>query len=204
MTDWYRLLARNRAVMKGHFKLSSGLHSDTYVQCARILKYPWYAEDMGRDLAALIRSRRDPDCIVSPALGALIIGHETARALRVPFLFSERYEGAMTLRRGFTILPSHKIWIVEDVLTTGKSTLEVAAVIQRYGAEVLGCAAVVDRRDEGAELPWPAVSLVQVTIPTWSADRCPLCRKDVPLVYPGSRTPAPPEPGSSGPSQADS
>lgn len=194
---WYELLLRNRAILKGHFKLSSGLHSDTYIQCARILKFPWYAEDLGHDLASLILESAAPDLVLSPALGAIIIGHETAKALQVPFLFCEREEGVMKLRRSFQIDPGQRCWIIEDVLTTGKSTLEVAGIIEEAGGEILGCGAIVDRRQRENEIQWPVVSLVQLSIPTWKDEECPLCRSNLPLVYLGSRSSAPGTTGSS-------
>ena len=188
MERLHRLLYQNRAVLKGHFRLSSGLHSDTYVQCARILQYPWYGEELGQALAERIREQAEPDCIVSPALGAILIGYEVARALQVPFLFTERVNGTMTLRREQQIVPGTTCWIVEDVITTGKSTREVAEVIEQHDGQVLGCAAIIDRRPaENADLPWPCVALLRMEMATYAPDACPLCEQGVPLLTPGSR-----------------
>ena len=187
MKDWMKIFHFNRALLRGHFKLSSGLHSPVYIQCARILMYPWYAEELGQALGQKIRAQASPEMIVSPALGGIIIGHETARALSVPFLFTERHGGKMMLRRGFEFARETAVWVVEDVVTTGKSSLETAAVIRENGGRVIGFAALVDRRTHGQTFPAPFVSLLELDAPVYEPDACPLCEEKIPITTPGSR-----------------
>jgi len=182
-------LAVHGAHQKGHFRLSSGLHSADYLQCALYLANPVRAERAGQELAhAISASMVIPDAIVAPALGGLIIGHETARAFKVPFLFTERVDGVMALRRGFGVGPRQAIVVVEDVVTTGGSTKEVIDLIESLGGCVIGVASIVNR--SGADNPFeprPYSSLLRVTFPTWKPNACPLCRQGKPLVKPGSR-----------------
>src|SRR5579859_2656920 len=140
-----RLFLEHGALLKGHFLLSSGLHSDKYLQSALVLAHPARAEELGRALAAKIGAK--PDLVVSPAMGGLIIGHEVARSLGVRHYFTERVDGTMTLRRGFSLKPGERVVVVEDVVTTGKSTREVFAVIRASGAEVAGALSIVDRSE---------------------------------------------------------
>ena len=174
------------ALLRGHFRLSSGLHSDTYLQCARLLMWPDRAEAAGKDLAAKLREF-GARVVVSPALGGLIIGHEVARALGAPFLFTERQDGAFTLRRGFHIEPGDEILVVEDVFTTGKSTREVIDTVTSAGARVLAAGSVVDRGLPPGSLPVPHRSLLNLSVPSWPAESCPLCADGKPLDTPGSR-----------------
>lgn len=177
------------AHQRGHFRLSSGLHSSDYLQCALYLASPVRAERAGAALAAAIGETMDhPQLIVAPALGGVIIGHETARALGVPFLFTERVDGTMTLRRGFGIGPGQTIVVVEDVVTTGGSTREVIELLESSGGTVVGLASMVNR--SGADNPFeprPYSALVRVDFKTWTPDACPLCSEGEPLVKPGSR-----------------
>lgn len=177
------------AHQRGHFLLSSGLHSGDYLQCALYLAHPQRAARAGGQLAAAIRSAgMTPEIIVAPAMGGLIIGHETARALDLPFLFTERSEGEMVLRRGFGLAPGQRVVVVEDVVTTGKSTREVIAVLQGLGGEVLGVASLVNRSgDPRPFAPLPSWHLVSADFPTCAADECPLCHEGVPIAKPGSR-----------------
>ena len=180
------LLQQTGAVLAGHFKLSSGLHSPNYVQCARLLEHPANARAIGEQLAGQI-SALQPTTIVAPALGGVIIGFTVAQALNLPMVFTERKDGEMTLRRGFT-LPSHaRVVIVEDVVTTGKSTRETAAVVERAGAAVVGMASILNRsgRDNPFDVPYRA--LMAMALETYQQDRCPLCTNGVPLDAPGSR-----------------
>ena len=174
------------ALRRGHFLLSSGRHSDTYFQCALVLQYPDLALDLGRRLAARCDAARI-DVVVSPALGALLLGHEVARALGRRFVFTERKEGAMSLRRDFTLEKGDKALIVEDVVTRGTSTREVADIVTAAGGIVVGAAALVDRTTADVALPVPVASLLKVDVVTWPADDCPLCRQGLPVVKPGSR-----------------
>lgn len=177
------------AHQRGHFLLSSGLHSGDYLQCALYLAHPRRAARAGAALAAsLTAADMTPDIVVAPAMGGLIIGHETARELDVPFLFTERAEGNMVLRRGFGIAPGQRVVVVEDVVTTGKSTREVIAVLGDLGAEVLGVGSLVNRSGRPRPFdPMPSRHLVAADFPTWPAHECPLCQDGVPIAKPGSR-----------------
>ncbi len=174
------------ALLEGHFRLSSGLHSDKYLQCARLLMWPARAEDAGHALAGKLAEFR-PQVIVSPAMGGIVIGHETARALHVPFLFAERVEGAFGLRRGFRLERGGAVAVVEDVFTTGKSTREVIDLCARSGARVVAAASIVDRGMPADSLSVPARSLVSLSVPAWPEGECPMCREGRPLETPGSR-----------------
>jgi orotate phosphoribosyltransferase len=182
-------LAAHGSHQKGHFRLSSGLHSSDYLQCALFLANPMRAERAGQALAKAISSVMvEPSIVVAPALGGLSIGHETARAFRVPFVFTERVDGTMQLRRGFGITPNQGLVVVEDVVTTGGSTREVIELLTRLGGYVVGVASLVNR--SGATNPFdplPYASLITTDFPTWPRAECPLCQRDRPLVKPGSR-----------------
>lgn len=178
-------LAASGAFLEGHFLLSSGLHSPNYVQCAQALKNPAWAGRMGAALAAGWTGPK-PGLILSPAMGGLIIGHEVARAFGVDFIFSERENNVMTLRRGFALAKGARVIIVEDVFTTGKSTLETAALVAAAGAETIGAMSVINRM--GAKtLPFPALSLLKLELTALPEADCPLCRSGIPAVKPGSR-----------------
>jgi orotate phosphoribosyltransferase len=180
------LFRRSGALLEGHFKLTSGLHSERYLQSALVLQYPDLAEALGRELGART-AHLQPTAVLSPALGGIVIGQEVARALGVRALFVERQEGALTLRRGFTLSDADRVLVVEDVLTTGGSTRETAAVAQAHGAQVVGAAVIVDRGADPARLNLPLQALVKLEVPTYAPDVCPLCAKNVPVVKPGSR-----------------
>lgn len=176
------------AYLEGHFRLSSGLHSPRYLQCALYLAEPARAEAAGRQLAARLKAQA-VQAVVSPALGGVIIGHEVARALGVPFLFTERTEGAMALRRGFTVEPGWRVLVVEDVVTTGGSTREVMDLVRKQGGVVVGVGSIVNRSgQENPFAPLPFSALLAVEVPTWPAEACPLCAAGQPVVKPGSRT----------------
>ena len=186
-TDWVlRLLKRTEALLEGHFLLSSGLHSDRYFQCARLLQHPRHAARVGRALADLCRPL-GAQLVVSPALGGVIIGHEVGRALGVRAIFTEREQGVMRLRRGFAIGEGEQVLVVEDVVTTGKSTLEAAAAVAAAGGRVVGLASIVDRSG-GVAFPYPFRSLLRLAVATYPPGDCPLCRAGkLPAVKPGSR-----------------
>lgn len=173
------------AYLKGHFRLSSGLHSNEYLQCALVLQHPAVAERLGRELAAQLPAC---DVVVSPAIGGLIIGHEVARAKGVHFLFTER-DGAdkMTLRRGFSVKPGETALVIEDVVTTGGSTREVIEVLRSNGARVLAAASVIDRSGGRADLGVPRVALATLDVIAYEPEDCPLCKQGVPVEKPGSR-----------------
>jgi len=181
------LLTATGALRTGHFILSSGLHSPIYVQCARLLQHPAYAERAGKALARRLISLR-PDSVLSPALGGLIIGHEVARALGVPFRFTERQEGRMRLRRSFELAPGERVVIVEDAVTTGRSTRETAEVAQAAGARVVAVGAIIDRGDGGNPFGVPFFALLDVDAPVYDpASGEPLPDWGEP-EKPGSRT----------------
>lgn len=180
-----KLFLENGALLKGHFHLSSGLHSDQYLQSALILADPVHAATLGKTLAAKLGVK--PDLVVSPAMGGLIIGHEVARALGVRHYFTERADGVMTLRRGFSFTRREKILVIEDVVTTGKSTKEVFAVIRAAGAEVVAAGSIVDRSEGKSDLGVPYSALWSACVPSWKPEDCPLCKSGHPFVKPGSR-----------------
>jgi orotate phosphoribosyltransferase len=186
---WEERLAAAGALLFGHFRLSSGRHSPAYVQCARLLEDPRAARAAGEALAARL-ARHRPQSVLSPALGALIIGHETAAALGVPFRFTERAGEAMALRRGFALAPGERVAVVEDAVTTGRSTLETAELARAAGAEVVAIGAIVDRSGGAHSMgDTPFESLLALDLPTWEATECPICRDPEagPAVKPGSR-----------------
>ena len=180
------LFRKSGALLDGHFRLSSGLHSTGYLQCALVLQHPPYAELLGRDLAARTRDLGST-VVLSPALGGVIIGHEVGRALGVRALFAERQDGMLTLRRGFMLSESDRVLVIEDVLTTGGSTRETMQVATAAGGRVVGAASIVDRSGGRAEFPVPFRALLTVDLPTYEPDACPLCAKGLPVVKPGSR-----------------
>jgi orotate phosphoribosyltransferase len=180
------LLAESGALREGHFRLSSGLHSPAYVQCALLLELPERARKVGAALAERLR-RLSPESVLSPALGGVIIGHEVAAALGVPFRFSERQEGAMTLRRGFALAPGERVAVIEDVVTTGKSTRECAALATSAGAEVVAIGSILDRSLGQHGFSVPFESLLQLDFPTYAPESCPLCAAGGEAEKPGSR-----------------
>jgi len=186
------------AIRRGHFELSSGLHSGMYVQCALVLQYPRFAEQLGNALAAGF-SDAGVEAVVSPAMGGLIIGQEVARALPepqgqpvagggVPGFFVERdASGTMSLRRGFSLRPGQRVLVIEDVWTTGGSTLEAIRVIHEAGGNVIAAGALIDRSGGKVHFPVRAHALLSLTIPSYQPDDCPLCREGSAAVKPGSR-----------------
>ena len=179
------------AYLEGHFRLTSGLHSPNYLQCALVLRHPPVAEDLGRRLAAQLRTIVDEPValVVSPALGGLIIGHEVARALGAPFLFTERdpQTRKMLLRRGFTVQPGETAVVIEDVITTGGSTRDVIECLQAAGVRVLAAGSIMDRSGGTADVGVPRVALATLQVAAHRPEDCPLCQEGVPVVKPGSR-----------------
>jgi orotate phosphoribosyltransferase len=185
--DVRALLAQTGALLTGHFRLSSGLHSSNYVQCALLLEDPTHAKAIGEALAERIR-RFDVERIVAPALGGVIVGYTVAEALGVPFVFTERKEGQMTLRRGFHLRDGERVVIVEDVVTTGKSTRETADVIAKHGGHVTGFASILNRSGKANPFePAPYEALLALDFDTYEESACPLCAQGVALDAPGSR-----------------
>lgn len=185
--DWLERFRRCGAIQEGHFRLSSGLHSPTYVQSALVLQHPEEASALGAALAGLVRGLA-PEVVVGPALGGILVAHEVARALGVRAIFAERQDGLLALRRGFAIRPGERVLVVEDVVTTGGTVEEVAALVQEGGGVVVGVAALIDRAGGRGGSAGPLVALVTLEIPTFSPEDCPLCRQGVPVVKPGSRS----------------
>jgi len=181
------LFRSSGALLEGHFRLSSGLHSAGYLQCALVLQHPKHAEQLGQALGAKLASL-GATAVLSPAMGGLIIGHEVGRALGLRAIFAERVEKTLTLRRGFTLGPSDRVVIIEDVVTTGGSTRETIVVAEAAGAKVVGAGSVIDRSGGNSNLGVPFASLVTLNLPTYQPEACPMCAKGEPVVKPGSRT----------------
>ncbi|NLD05371.1 MAG: orotate phosphoribosyltransferase [Synergistaceae bacterium] len=171
--------------LEGHFKLTSGLHSGHYIQCALMLRFPEFAAYAGGKIAERLALFK-PEMILSPALGGLIIGHEVARSLGVPFIFCERVDGIMRLRR-FPHPGKVRFALVEDVVTTGKSSRETAEIFAEGGAEWVSSASIIDRRADNAHNGWDLISLWKLSFPLYEEQACPLCKDGLPLVKPGSR-----------------
>jgi orotate phosphoribosyltransferase len=185
------LFRETGAYLKGHFRLTSGLHSPEYLQCALVLAHPQHAAALGQGIAAalapLLRGAR-PDLVVSPAMGGIIIGHEAARACGCRFLFTERDDaGKMTLRRGFTLQGGESAVMVEDVVTTGGSSREVIELLRAAGVNVLAAASIIDRSGGAADLTVPRVALATLEVVAYPPDNCPLCAAGSEAVKPGSR-----------------
>ena len=185
------LFEQTGAYLKGHFRLTSGLHSAEYLQCALVLRHPQHAETLGRSLAASLHSLaagQPIDLVVSPAMGGVIIGHEVGRALGIPAIFTERENAAMTLRRGFRIEPGTRLVVVEDVVTTGLSTREVILLLRNAGAHVLAAGSIIDRSGGTVDLGVPRAALATMKGTAWQPEEGPLCAQGSPVVKPGSRT----------------
>ncbi|MCB1023934.1 MAG: orotate phosphoribosyltransferase [Acidobacteria bacterium] len=174
------------ALLEGHFILSSGLHSPKYLQCALALQFPFDAEQYGRAIAARFLEE-GIETVASPAIGGLVIGYEVAKALNVRFIWTERKEGVMTLRRGFNIKEGERILAVEDVITTGGSIKECIDVLKEHGGNVVNAASIIDRSGGRADVGVPRISLVELDVPTYDPDSCPMCADGTEAVKPGSR-----------------
>lgn len=180
-------LRETGALLEGHFELSSGLHSDRYFQCALVLAEPWRAEALARGFAEKVDV--EFDTVVGPAMGAVVWAQEVGRALNKRALFTERKDGTMCLRRGFSFEPGERVLLVEDVLTTGGSAKEVIEVLKEHGAEVVACGSLVNRSGGNPfeELGLPLYELVRVDVQTWDPSECPLCAAGDVAIKPGSR-----------------
>ncbi len=186
------LFEETGAYLRGHFRLTSGLHSGEYLQCAKVLAHPAHAERLGQELAKQVRvliGERTVDLVVAPAMGGIVIGHEVARALKSRSLFTERDSGSneMVLRRGFEIQPGESAVVIEDVITTGGSTREVVDLVRATGANVLAAGSIIDRSGGRADVGAPRVSLQILDPITYKPEDCPLCRQGLAVVKPGSR-----------------
>ena len=180
------LFRRVGALLEGHFRLTSGLHSPGYLQCALVLQHPRDAEVCGASLADLVRELA-PTVVLSPALGGIVIGQEVARALGVRAIFAERQEGVLTLRRGFSLDSADRVLVVEDVVTTGGSTRETIDVARAAGAQVVAAGAIIDRSGGRRDLSVTFHALAVVSLPTYPPEACPMCARGEPVVKPGSR-----------------
>jgi orotate phosphoribosyltransferase len=191
--DLLGVLKERGALLEGHFRLSSGLHSPQYLQCARVLMDPALATRLGADLAGALRDvpgADRPGAVVAPALGGILVAHELARALGCRALFTERHEGVMLLRRGFTLERDETVVVAEDVITTGGSTREVIDAVRTRGARVVAVACVVDRSGASADFGVPLRSLLALDIPTYPPATCPMCARGSKPEMPGSRAAA--------------
>ncbi len=175
-----------KALLEGHFELSSGLHSQRYIQCARVLQYPEYASILCQQLSKKFR-HLGVTTVIGPALGAVVVAQEMGRALSVRSIFSERKDGKMTLRRGFELAMGEKILAVEDVITTGGSLKEVLELVKEVGGDVVSVGALVDRSQGKVDFGVPMETLIQLDVETYDPKDCPLCKSGVPIDKPGSR-----------------
>jgi len=180
------IFRQHSAVLEGHFILSSGLHSNRYIQCALVLQHPRVAEQLCSELAAKLK-HLGAKVVAAPALGGVIVSHEVARALGVRALFTERQEGAMTLRRGFSLEPGEPTLVVEDVVTTGSSTRETMTAVEQAGGCIVGVGSLIDRSGGKVDLGVPRAALVTLEVKNYDPADCPLCQSGIPAVKPGSR-----------------
>jgi orotate phosphoribosyltransferase len=177
---------QTNALLEGHFILSSGLHSANYLQCALALQYPADAAKFGRAIAEHY-ANETIETVASPAIGGLIIGYAVAQALNVRFVWTERENGAMTLRRGFSVKENERILVVEDVITTGGSTRECIEALEKRGPKIVAAASIIDRSNGAADVGVPRVSLVSLEVPGYKPEDCPLCERGDEAIKPGSR-----------------
>ena len=183
------ILRKTNALLEGHFVLSSGLHSSKYIQCAKLLSFPFKAEKICKSLSNKIKkSFKKFDLILSPAMGGIIIGYEIGRLLKKETIFCEREKGKFTLRRGFRIKKGSKVLIIEDVITTGKSSMECVKLIKKYNASLVGFAAIIDRSNKKSlKIKKKIVSHLKIDVPTYTINKLPKDLKSVPITIPGSR-----------------
>jgi orotate phosphoribosyltransferase len=183
----FRIFEDTGALQTGHFILTSGLHSPQYFQCALVLQHPKFLEKFCSDIIEYYYEEEDINAVIAPAIGGITVGQELARQLNVRFIFTEREQEKMVLRRGFRIEPHEKILIAEDVITTGGSVNEVIEIVESVRGYPIGIGAIVDRSDGAAKFDMPLFSTIQVKAVTYEPKRCPLCTQNIPLIKPGSR-----------------
>ncbi|MBM7855145.1 orotate phosphoribosyltransferase [Desulfohalotomaculum tongense] len=183
----YEIFEKTNAMLEGHFKLTSGKHSNRYFQCAQVLQHPQYCQQLCRELARRFADI-EVETVIGPAMGGILVSYELARALGVRSLFAERENGEMKLRRGFSIKPGEKVIVAEDVITTGGSVKEVMEVVKNLGGEVVGVGVLVNRSGGKADLGVPTEALITTSVVTYEPDNCPLCQQGIPAVKPGSRS----------------
>lgn len=184
--EYLDLFRKSSALLEGHFLLTSGKHSAQYMQCAQVLQYPDRAAILAEGLAASFRDM-GIQTVIGPAMGGILVAHEVAKALGVRALFTERENGIMRLRRGFTLSPGERVLVVEDVITTGGSVREVLAVVQEFEAIPMGVGVLVDRTGGTVDFGLPQSSIIQLNIQAFEAQECPLCAQGIPAIKPGSR-----------------
>lgn len=180
------IFKQSGALLEGHFRLTSGRHSDRYIQCAQVLKYPRQTEVLCMQLADNFQGI-GAELVVGPAMGGILVAYEAGRHLGLPAIFTERKEGKMALRRGFTIIPGQKVLVVEDVVTTGGSVREVIQLVREHGGTVTAVGALVDRTAGTVDFGVPFYSLLALKVESYEPDECPLCRQGMALETPGSR-----------------
>ena len=185
-SDVLEIFKEEKALLSGHFLLSSGLHSPHYMQCALVLQKPWVAQKLCQELAKKLKSHKI-DAVIGPALGGMIVSYEMGRALKVRSLFAERVDGSFVLRRGFSLKRNERLLVVEDVITTGGSTREVMKVVEEAEGRLVGVGALIDRSGGTARFPVKKAALATLTVPTYKPEDCPLCKAGTPAVKPGSR-----------------
>lgn len=186
MNEIIHIFEKTGALKKGHFKLTSGLHSSTYFQCALVLQYPEYCSLIAGKIADKFRENK-VDVVISPAIGGIVIGQEVGRQLGVRTIFSEREQGEMKLRRGFKLKPGERVLICEDVVTTGSSVFEVLEIVKKYQAEITGVGFIVDRSGGQVKFSENQFSLVKLSVESFRPEECPLCKENIPVNKPGSR-----------------
>lgn len=184
--DIEKILIERKAILRGHFLLSSGLHSDTYFEKFRILEDPKLTEEFISEVIDRLRAL-EPDIVVGPTIGGIAVAFEVARQLKVKAYYAERGESGRVFRRGFKLTPDNRILVVDDVLTTGKSLLETMDAVNPYGSKIVGAFVLIDR-SENFDPGVPLISLLKVKVRNYTPDECPLCKAGIPLVKPGSRT----------------
>ena len=184
--DVLGIFHEKHALLSGHFKLSSGLHSQSYLQCALILQHPDIAGKLAQEIAKKFAEEKI-DLVIGPALGGITLAYEVARALKVRGIFTERQDGAMVLRRGFSIDAGERALVVEDVITTGGSTKEVIDVVKNSGGVAVGVASIIDRSSEPVSFGIPFAALARIKVEAYKESECPLCRTKIPITKPGSR-----------------
>jgi orotate phosphoribosyltransferase len=180
------LFKETGALLEGHFRLTSGLHSPQYFQCAKVLQYPQHAQKLCWEIAINFMSEK-VNVVIGPALGGIIVAQEVARLMSCRAIFAEREEGKMTLRRGFEIKPGERVLVVEDVVTTGGSISEVIELVKNAEAQLIGVGFLVDRSQNRIIFDVPKFSVIEMAVVTYPPDECPLCKKGIPIVKPGSR-----------------
>lgn len=184
--DYLDIFRKSAALLDGHFLLTSGKHSAQYMQCAQVLQYPDRAAVLAEGLAQAFRDK-EIQTVIGPAMGGIIVAHEVAKALGVRALFTERENGMMRLRRGFTLSPGERVLVVEDVITTGGSVREVLSVVREAEAVPVGVGVLVDRSGGTVDFGLPQSSILQLNIRAYQAEACPLCAQGIPAIKPGSR-----------------